>query len=63
MIVPNERLTRTVDEAARIIGISRNSAWAAVWSGQLRSVRVGKRVLEPMAAIEQLLGKPESSVQ
>jgi len=48
-------LTVTVDEAARILGISRNSAFRAVRSGELPAIRIGRRLLVPRAQVTELL--------
>ena len=40
-------LTMTVDEAARILGIGRNSAYEAVRRNQIPSIRIGRRILIP----------------
>ena len=46
----------SVDEAARILGISRNLAYEAVRRGDIPSIRVGqKRILIPVRALERLL--------
>lgn len=50
-----ERLTLTVEEAARLLGISRSFAYEAVAAGELPSIRIGRRVLIPRAALERLL--------
>ena len=50
------RLTVTVPEAAGLLGVGVSSAWDAVWSGQIRSFRIGRRVLVPRAEIDRLLG-------
>lgn len=50
-----ERLTLTVSEAARTLGIARASAYQAVASGELESLRIGKRILIPRCAIERML--------
>jgi len=52
-----ERRTLTVPEAARLLGISRNSAYLAARNGQLPVVRIGKRFVVPRTAIEALLGE------
>jgi excisionase family DNA binding protein len=49
------RATLTVDEAAQTIGIGRVSTYAAIRCGQIPSVRFGKRLLVPRAALEKLL--------
>ncbi len=35
----------TVEEAAEVLGIARNSAYEAVKEGQIPSMRVGRRIL------------------
>ena len=51
----NERLTLTVNEVARVLGISRGLAYSMVKTGEIPSVRFGKRVLIPRRALEKLL--------
>jgi excisionase family DNA binding protein len=51
----DERLTFTVEEAAKRLGISRNFAYRAVSRGEIPSVRIGRRLLVPKAALEKLL--------
>ncbi len=48
--------TLTVDQAAKILHISRASAYKAVRSGQIPSIRLGRRVLIPTARLSALLG-------
>lgn len=50
-----ERLTLTVDEAAGLLGISRNLAYELVGRGEVPSVRLGRRVLVPRRALEEML--------
>jgi excisionase family DNA binding protein len=50
-----ERLTHTVEEAGKLLGLSRNSAYALARTGELPTVRLGKRLLVPKAALERLL--------
>lgn len=52
-----ERLTFTVEEAGRLLGIGRGAAFAAVHSGELPSVRLGRRILVPRARLLALLGE------
>jgi len=49
------RRTRSVEEAAQILGISRASAHAAARSGELPTIRIGNRLLVPDPALEKLL--------
>lgn len=53
---PVDRLTYTVDEAAQLLGISRNSAYEAARTGDLPTIRVGRRILVPRSRLEELLG-------
>lgn len=54
-----ERLTVTVVEAAQLLGVSRMTAYSAVREGSIPSVRIGRRLLVPKAALERLLTLPE----
>jgi len=49
------RLTVAVPEAARMLGISRSLAYELVARGELPSVRLGRRIVIPTRAIEELL--------
>jgi excisionase family DNA binding protein len=51
-----ERATYTVEEAGRKLGISRNSAYEAARSGQLPTIRIGRLLLVPKAALDRMLG-------
>jgi len=55
----NPRLTLTVSEAAKILGISRGLAYQMVKMGKIPSVSFGKRVLVPRSALEKLLEAPK----
>ena len=57
-----ERLTYTLTEAARRLGISRALAYEAANRGELPVCRIGRRVLIPRAALLRLLedGPPDS---
>jgi len=50
-----EKLTLTVGEAARCLGIGRNSAYEAIARGEIPAVKIGKRLLVPKAALEKML--------
>jgi excisionase family DNA binding protein len=50
-----QRMTVTVEEAATILGVGRNKAYEAARAGQIPTVRIGKRLLVPVAALERLL--------
>ncbi len=50
-----EKRTYTVPEAAEALGIGRNAAYEAARTGQLPTIRIGKRILVPVVALERLL--------
>jgi excisionase family DNA binding protein len=54
-LLPEDRVTITVDEAARLLGISRTTAFQAVRSGELPAIRVRRRILIPVAQFNALL--------
>ncbi len=56
VIPTEERLTLTVEEAARLLGISRAFAYEAVRRGEIPSIRIGRRVLVPKAGLTRLVG-------
>jgi excisionase family DNA binding protein len=43
----DERLTFTVDEVARLLGISRSGAYDSIARGEIPSLNIGRRVLVP----------------
>jgi excisionase family DNA binding protein len=47
--------TRTIEQAAKALGIGRNQAYEAARRGEIPTIRIGKRVLVPTAALERLL--------
>jgi excisionase family DNA binding protein len=47
--------TLTIEEAAKVLRISRASAYEAARRGELPTVRIGKRLLVPQAALDRLL--------
>ena len=51
----HETLTVTTAEAARLLGISRNLAYEAARRGEIPTIRIGRRILVPLAALERLL--------
>ena len=57
-VMIDERVTLSVTEAAQRLGIGRNLAYEAVQRGEIPSIRVGGRILVPLAALEKLLEGP-----
>jgi len=57
-----KRLTYTVEEAADVLGISRNLAYELIRQGRLPAIRISqKRLVVPKAALAKLL-LPENRV-
>lgn len=50
-----KKQTLTVDEAARCLGIGRNSAYEAIARGEIPAVKIGKRLLVPKVVFEKWL--------
>ena len=53
------RLTITVTECAKLLGISRGLCFQMVHEGKIPHLRFNKRIVIPRSAIEDLLGKRE----
>ncbi len=52
-----DRQTLTVEEAATLLGIGRNSAYQAIARGELPALRLGRRLLVPRAALDRHLAE------
>jgi excisionase family DNA binding protein len=50
-----EKKTMSIQDAAKIIGISRQSAYRAVDRGEIPILRIGRRKLVPVHALERFL--------
>jgi len=53
-----QRRTCTVKEAAKQLGISDASAYEAARTGELPTIKFGKRILVPVVALERMLQGP-----
>ena len=53
-------LTLSVEEAARLLGISPGLAYELVHRGELAAIRLGRRILVPRHAIESLVNRPDT---
>ncbi len=51
----DERLTISVIEAGRRLGVGKQCAYDAAHRGEIPTVRVGRRLLVPIAAFEAML--------
>lgn len=52
---PTEQPTVTVEFTAGVLGISRDSAYKAAAAGDIPTIRVGRRLLVPTAALRRML--------
>ncbi len=52
----NESLTISVEDAAKLLGISRGLAYEAARRGELPTIRLGRRLLVPRARLLELVG-------
>lgn len=50
-----ERPTLTVPECASVLGVSRDVAYEAVRRGEIPSLRLGRRIVVPTAALRRML--------
>ena len=57
-----ERKTVTIEEAATILGVGRNKAYEAARSGEIPTIRIGKRLLVPQVALNRLLAAEAQTV-
>lgn len=52
-----DRTTISIPEAAKVLGVGRTAAYEAARSGQIPAIRIGKRLLVPISALERLLAE------
>jgi excisionase family DNA binding protein len=55
-----QRLTLTIDEAAKLLGIGRQLAYDRAKTGEIPVIKIGRRLLVPRRALEKLLEDPKS---
>jgi excisionase family DNA binding protein len=53
----SNRITLTVEEAGALLGISRTLAYELVRRGEIPSLRLGRRVVVPVRALEAMLDR------
>jgi excisionase family DNA binding protein len=51
-------LTLTVEQAAKVLGVSRGLAYQAAAAGELPTIKLGRRLLVPRARLLAMLGEP-----
>lgn len=54
-----KRLTVSVEESAQMLGISRALAYELVRKNEIPSIKLGRRLVVPLAALLRLLQTPE----
>ena len=59
-LMQGSRLTLTVPEAGCVLGVGRNAAYQAARTGDIPTIRIGKRILVPVAALERMLEQPSA---
>lgn len=55
MEMPMDKKTLTIPEAAKVLGVGRSAAYEAARTGQIPTIKIGKRILVPVTALERLL--------
>ena len=55
-----DRKTLSIPEAGKALGIGRSAAYEAARTGQLPTIRIGKRLLVPIVALERKLEQANS---
>lgn len=61
-------MTYTIEEAARLCGVSRGVGYEAARRGELPTIRLGRTLLVPKIALERMLGitgdeRPEAGLE
>ena len=51
----------TVEQTAKLLGISRGLAFTAVRNGDIPSIRIGRRILVPRDRLRQKLGLDDAA--
>lgn len=59
-MMQQERLTLTIEQTAALLGIGRQLAYEKARTGEIPTIRLGKRLLVPRAALEKMLEDPKS---
>ena len=57
-----DKLVYSVEEVVEKLGLSRPSAYLAVKRGQIPCIRIGRRLLIPISALEKMLANAGSEI-
>lgn len=60
LIIPGTRLV-PVETAQRALGISHGTIWSLIGRGELRTVRIGRRRLVPVEALDEFVAAREGA--
>ena len=52
-----ERLVYTIEESAEMLGIGRSKAYEAAQTGEIPTIRIGRRLLVPKVALDRMLAE------
>jgi excisionase family DNA binding protein len=55
-------LTVTVEQAAKLLGIGRSTAYELVHTGDIPSLRLGRRIVVPTSGLTELLTAARASL-
>lgn len=58
-----ERKVVSVAKAGEMLGIGQSLAYAAIHRGEIPSIRIGGRLLVPLAALEEMLSKTTATAE
>lgn len=56
-------LTLTVEQAGRVLGVGRSTAYELVRSGDLKAIRLRRRIVIPVAHLAETLGVTHAEVR
>ncbi len=59
----DDRLTLTVEEAGKMLGISRATAYQLANQGKLPAIRLGRRLLISKAGLERMVNEARTKTQ
>jgi excisionase family DNA binding protein len=58
LVNTGEPLTFTIEQAGELLGVSRGFAYQAARTGELPTIKLGRRLLVPRCRLLELLGEP-----
>ena len=58
-----ERKVYQVDEAAALLGLSKNSTYEAIKRGEIPTIRFGRRIVVPAIALDRILAEGSTLTQ